>query len=41
MVVSAIFFVLVGAILATQFYLLFAIKKSVEQLVDWDRAKQK
>jgi hypothetical protein len=41
MILSAIFFVLVGVIVATQFYMLAAIKKSVEQLVDLERDKQK
>jgi hypothetical protein len=40
MVLSAIFFVLVGAMVATQFYLLFAIKNLVQQLVDLERAKK-
>ena len=40
MISSALFFVVVGALIATQFYLLFAIKNLVQQLVDLERAKQ-
>jgi len=39
MILSAIFLVLAVLIVAAQFYLLFAIKKSVEELVDLERAK--
>jgi hypothetical protein len=41
MILSAIFLVLAVVIVAAHFYLLFAIKKSVVQLVDLERAKQK
>ena len=40
MISSAVFFVVVGALIATQFCLLFAIKNLVQQLADLERAKQ-